>query len=160
MSAKRYRDYDPFAWIYTRYWGEEFHRACLPVLDRIVLSDLPRGAAVLDLCCGDGRLLETLQRRRFQPSGLDGSEEMLTYARRRVPRAELLLADARAFKLPARFDVVLSTFDALNHVMTIAGLRRVFRNVVCCISDRTGNLLYRSTILLDDNSDAGWPRVS
>ena len=130
---RRFTDYDPFAWFYTNYWGQEFHRAVIPVLDRLLLPLLPRKASILDLCCGDGRILQTLARRGYRVTGIDGSECMLTYARQRAPKASLLLADARRFKLSASFDAVISTFDSLNHIMEPADLKKVFHNVFQCL---------------------------
>ncbi|HEX8985598.1 MAG TPA: class I SAM-dependent methyltransferase, partial [Bryobacteraceae bacterium] len=67
--------------------------------------------------------------RGFQVTGLDGSHEMLACARRQAPGAEFLLEDARDFTLPAVYEAALSTFDSLNHVLTLAGLDSVFENV-------------------------------
>lgn len=128
-GMERYIDYDPFAWLYANYWGDDFHRQTVPALDRLLLQHLPPGAAVLDLCCGDGRISRELHRRGFVVTGLDGSERMLTLAQQRVPKARFLLADARSFDLAEEFDAVLSTFDSLNHVMDARELRRVFDNV-------------------------------
>ena len=131
--TRRFADYDPFAWFYTTYWGEEFHREVMPVLDRLLLQLLPRKAEILDLCCGDGRIAQSLAKRGYRVAGVDGSERMLTYARRRLPKAELYLKDARKFKLPPRFDAVISTFDSLNHVMETGDLKVVFQNVFACL---------------------------
>ena len=130
---RRFTDYDPFAWLYTNYWGEEFHRQAMPVLDRLLLHRLPSKAEILDLCCGDGRITQTLWRRGFRVAGLDGSAEMLTYAKQRTPKAEFYLEDARRFKLPARFDAVISTFDSLNHIMDTDDLAKVFANAHGCL---------------------------
>ena len=130
---KRYSDYDPFAWLYARSWGEPFHRAVQAPLERLVYSHLPARAKVLDLCCGDGRLAATLAQRGYSVTGIDGSEEMLAYARQRCPKSRFLLADAREFELPPTFHAVLSTFDSLNHVMTTAHLARVFERVWACL---------------------------
>jgi SAM-dependent methyltransferase len=130
---RRYRDYDPFAWLYTHYWGDEFHRQIMPVLDRLLLSDLPKRARMLDLCCGDGRVSQQLAKRGFTVTGIDGSEQMLTFAKQRSPKIEFLLKDARNFHLPAEYDGAISTFDSLNHVMKAEDLELVFRNVHACL---------------------------
>lgn len=130
---RRFADYDPFAWFYSNYWGEEFHREAIPVLDRLLLRELPRKAEILDLCCGDGRMMQTLVKRGYRVAGIDGSEHMLSVARLRVPKAELYLQDARRFKMRPRFDAVISTFDSLNHVMEIEELKQVFENVYACL---------------------------
>jgi SAM-dependent methyltransferase len=131
--VKRNQEYDPFAWLYTTYWGEEFHKQSLAVLDRLLLRNLPHGAAVLDLCCGDGRMSQQLARQGFHVIGLDGSDQMLVYAQQRAPNVEFILADARSFSLPERFDAVVSTFDSLNHVRQATELAAVFRNVFACL---------------------------
>ena len=126
---RRFSDYDPFAWLYTNYWGHEFHNQAMQVLEKLILKKLPRRASILDVCCGDGRITRELMRRGFYVTGIDGSEQMLSYAKKRAPKAELLLLDARAFRLPARFDAAISTFDSLNHIMNVGQLAAVFRNV-------------------------------
>jgi SAM-dependent methyltransferase len=130
---RRYSDYDPFAWLYANAWGEPFHRAVQAPLERVFYPHLPARAKVLDLCCGDGRLAAVLAQRGYSVTGIDGSEEMLSYARERCPKARFLLADARDFELPPTFHAVLSTFDSLNHVMTTAHLARVFQRVWDCL---------------------------
>ena len=139
--TRRFTDYDPFAWFYSNYWGDEFHREVIPVLERLLLPLLPAKASILDLCCGDGRIMQKLARRGYRVAGIDGSERMLTYARGRLPKAKLYLLDARRFDLPPVFDAVLSTFDSLNHVMDSAGLSLVFRNVFECLKPG-GNFVF------------------
>lgn len=133
---RRFSDYDPFAWLYTNYWGDEFHGQALPVLEKLILKRLPRGASILDLCCGDGKIAHDLVRRGYKVTGADGSDRMLTYAKQRTPAAEFLLVDARSFQLPARFDAVISTFDSLNHVMKPDELDAVFKNVFAALKNR------------------------
>jgi len=130
---RMFTDYDPFAWLYAKYWGEEFHEEAMPVLDRLILRDLPQRAAILDLCCGDGRIAATLSKRGYRVTGVDGSEHMLAIARQRAPKCVFYLDDARRFKLDPEFDAAISTFDSLNHVMSAAGLKQVFRNVAASL---------------------------
>ena len=131
--VRRFSDYDPFAWLYHQHWGREFHAEILPVLDKLLLKRLRPKAAILDLCCGDGRLMHQLVRNGYRVTGLDGSESMLAFARQKIPRAEFLLADARSFRLPERFDAVISTFDSLNHIMKHEELRAVFDSVFAAL---------------------------
>lgn len=127
-SGGRYTDYDAFAWFYNRYWGG-FSSRVLPVLDRLVLGDLPAGASILDLCCGTGQLAHLLTARGFRVVGVDGSEEMLAFARQNAPQAEFVLADAREFRSPAAFDAAVCLFDSLNHIMSLDELTQVLANV-------------------------------
>jgi SAM-dependent methyltransferase len=126
---KRYSDYDRFARIYSRHWGG-FSRRVLPVLEDLMLNDLPAGARVLDVCCGAGHLAALLTERGYAVTGIDGSKEMIRRARRNAPAAEFLVADARAFEVsPGSFDAALSLYDSLNHVTEPQDLAAVFRNV-------------------------------
>jgi SAM-dependent methyltransferase len=96
------------------------------VLDRLLLSRLPTGAHILDLCCGTGRIAGQLVERGYRVTGVDSSQGMLDLARRNVPAARVLLADARSFTIPEPADAAISTSDSLNHVTEPDGLAAVF----------------------------------
>jgi SAM-dependent methyltransferase len=126
---QRFTDYDPFARVYNTHWGREYHTQSLEIMQKLMLRHLPPHAKVLDLCCGVGHFTQALVACGYDVTGLDGSEEMLRYARERVPSVPLLVGDARSFQLPDRFDAVVSTFDSLNHVMSLEELCQVFLHV-------------------------------
>lgn len=134
-NPERYTDYDRLAWFYDRYWGREYPASVLPVLDQLLLSDLPRDARILDLCCGTGHLTGKLVELGYTVVGVDSSSEMLQFARKHVPGAEFVAADARSFELPYKVQGVLSTFESLNHVMRLEDLVRVFENVLNALAD-------------------------
>ncbi|MDQ6698781.1 MAG: class I SAM-dependent methyltransferase [Acidobacteriota bacterium] len=146
VSNDRYTDYDRFAWFYNRHWGAEYHRQTLPILDRLGISGLSPGAAVLDLCCGTGRVSAVLVDRGFRVTGVEGSGEMLRYARENAPGAEFVLDDARSFQISQSFDLAFSVFESLNHVMSIDDLGTVFRNV-------HSSLLPRGRFIFDLNRE-------
>ena len=125
----RYDAYDPFARVYDRHWGPLVVTNFYPILDRLVLTDLPPGSAVLDLCCGTGQLAAELSRHGYRTTGLDGSTDMIEIAKRNAPDADFVLQDARNIDLSRRFSAVFSTWDSLNHVMTADELEQVFRGV-------------------------------
>lgn len=129
MPRRASADYDPFAWFYDEYWCRGVAPDFLRALDALLVPLVRPGAALLDLCCGTGRVTAGLCARGFRLTGLDVSRAMLAYARRNAPAARFVRADARAFALPARFDAVVSTFDSLNHILTLRELTAVFRNV-------------------------------
>lgn len=144
--------YDSFAWFYDRYWGSGpmgFTARVLPILERLVLSQLPSGARVLDLCCGSGQLAAELISRGFRVTGVDGSAELLAYAQRHAPSADFVHADARVFSLPHGLDAAFSLYDSLNHIMELSELAVVFRNVRAALADR-------APFLFDLNMEAGF----
>ncbi len=124
-----YTDYDGFAWFYNRYWSRRYNDSAVPVIERILLSKLKRGAPVLDLCCGAGHLSRYLAERGFQVTGLDGSKELLKFALNNVPQGRFIVGDARKFSFAEKFDAVLCTFDSINHILQWEELVSVFRNV-------------------------------
>jgi len=144
----RYADYDAFAWVYNKHWGW-FADRVVPVLDKLVLKSVPPGASVLDLCCGTGQLALVLTERGFQVTGIDGSQEMLRYARENAPEADFILADARSFSVPGEFHLALSLFDSLNHIMGLEELALAFGNV--CRALHPGGLF-----LFDLNMEEGF----
>jgi SAM-dependent methyltransferase len=125
----RSTNYDGFAWFYDRYFGSRYHGPVLQILERILLPKIPAEAHILDLCCGTGHLTGPLAGRGYHLVGIDNSPRMLGFARQNVPGAHFIQADARAFRLGPAFHAAISTFDSLNHVLTIEDLSRVFRNV-------------------------------
>ena len=128
-----YSNYDAFAWVYNKHWGPHFTPKALDVLEKLVLPRVSINARILDLCCGTGQLAHALAERGYEVTGLDGSGEMLKFARENAPAVNFILDDARTFKLPKKYDAVVSMFDSLNHVMTIEELTTVFRNVHKCL---------------------------
>ena len=144
----RYSDYDRFAWVYNRHWGHFSERA-LPVIERLMLQQLPPKARILDLCCGTGQLAGALIERGYQVTGLDGSREMIHFAQKNASDGEFIVEDARSFKLPAVYHGVISTFDSLNHIMSLKELIKVFGNVYTAL--REGGLF-----LFDLNMEEGY----
>jgi len=129
---ERYSAYDTFAWLYNREWGA-FGERIFPALKIIAGDNLPDGARILDLCCGTGQLARVLTEKGYRVTGVDGSAEMLRYAKINAPGTEFLNEDARTFRLPSVFNDVFSTFDSLNHIMTLPELQKVFKNVNRCL---------------------------
>jgi SAM-dependent methyltransferase len=121
------RDYDELAWCYDRYWGPRFHDAARPVLEHLLYRRLAPGDRILELCCGSGHLTEELVARGYTVTGVDNSIEMLRYARRRAPAADLVCADVAACPLVGgEFAAAVSTFDSLNHLASADALQSAF----------------------------------
>lgn len=128
-AARQFRDaYDPFAIIYNRGIAEDFCRRAWPIIERLLLSRIPRHAHILDLCSGSGQMARELGRREYQVTGLDRSEQMIRIAQENAPQVNFILADARQFTLAPQFDVVLSSFNSLAHSANLDELTVILRN--------------------------------
>ena len=95
---------------------------------RYIEQHLPTASSVLELGCGTGAVLAGLGS-GFALTGIDRSSEMLSFARRRCPQAQLFEADITSFSLGVQFDVVLCVYDTLNHVTDFEGWRAVVERV-------------------------------
>ena len=72
--------------------------------------------------CGSGRLLAAMAARGYEVTGLDLSQPMLNYSRRRLRRrgleGDLILGDMTNFKFKRKFDAAFCTFNTFRHLMT------------------------------------------
>lgn len=121
-------NYDPFALIYNRYWGPKYAEYALETLN-LLIPPLPRGARVLDLCCGSGQTTARLVDNGFVVTGIDNSSSLLSLARSNAPGAAFEFADAQSFNIRAQFDLVISLNDSLNHLVNDEELAAAFRCV-------------------------------
>lgn len=125
-----------FAQVYNKRWSG-FARQVAPFLcDFYTATPVSQhNRLVLDLCCGTGQLAVYFLEKGYQVVGLDLAAAMLHYARANAQpylasgQARFIQADATAFTLPERFGLVVSTFDALNHLPDLAALQRCFQCV-------------------------------
>lgn len=129
IAEERYYEYDPFARMYNESWGQQFCEKTFPILEQLLLKNIPANSRIFDLCCGTGQISKQLWKKGYQVTGLDGSEAMLDYARQNAPKGEFILGDARYFDFQPTFDAVISTTAALNHILDFNELQNVFNNV-------------------------------
>ena len=125
-----------FARAYNLRWGGFAHQVTPYLVD--FYAGTPLGQQrhpVLDLCCGTGQVALGFLERGYPVTGLDLSPHMLAYARENAAayagagQAEFVLADAADFALERRFGLVVSTYDALNHLPDLNALQGCIRSV-------------------------------
>jgi SAM-dependent methyltransferase len=108
---------------YLRIFASELldERTAAEVNGVVELLGLPRGARLLDLCCGHGRHAVPLARLGYRVTGLDLSRSLLARAARAVAAAgqPLALVEADMRRLPfadGSFDAVLNLFNAFGYL--------------------------------------------
>jgi SAM-dependent methyltransferase len=118
-----------------------------PILERFYV-DLARerGARVLDLACGSGRLSIPLAKAGLQVMGGDLSLEMLQRARRATEaqsiELDLVQLDMRDFDLPGRtFDTIIVAMNSVLHLHSLEDFGGFFRSVGRHLSEN-GRLLF------------------
>ena len=125
-----------FAKVYNLRWGG-FAQQVAPLLKGFYetkpISQVNR--SVLDLCCGTGQLAVLFLEAGYTVVGIDSSEHMLAYAKQNAGRflaagqAKFIQGDASHFTLEDRMGLVVSTFDALNHLEDEQALKQCFQCV-------------------------------
>jgi SAM-dependent methyltransferase len=75
-----------------------------------IASVAPRGATVLELGCGAGRVTRLLAARGLRVTGVDNSADMLAH----VTGATTVLADITSLRLDERFDLVVLASHFVN----------------------------------------------
>ena len=130
--------YDDVAVMYHTLWANSYLPGALPALERLFFCKVLTTASVLDVCCGCGHVTAELVRRGYNITGVDNSKALIEIARRELPQVEFHLQDVRHLKLEGPFDAALSTFDSLNHILTLEDLHAVFSGVHAAL--RNGGL--------------------
>jgi SAM-dependent methyltransferase len=127
-----------FSKVYNLLWND-FAQAIAPKIHDFYLTTETGQfrRPVLDLCCGTGRLSHYFLEKGFHVVGIDLSEHMVSYARENnleyivAKQADFIQGDAADFILDEKFGLVVSTYDALNHLPDEAALQSCFR----CVRD-------------------------
>lgn len=79
------------------------------------LAGNPSKARVVELGCGDGRDAKEIVERAGWYEGMDISEGLLHLARKYVPNASFVQADAVTYKFPENLDIIFA-FASLLHL--------------------------------------------
>ena len=123
-------DYGTTARYYDKIYASKDYEAESALLVALIERSVPAAETLLDVACGTGRHIEYLKD-RFDPVGLDASEQMLTRARLRNPNATFHCGDMVRFTLGRTFDVVTCLFSAIGYARTLPDMRATVR----CMAD-------------------------
>ena len=121
--------YDEIAGMYHAMWADWYLPAAMSALEKLFFSQVPSGARVLDVCCGSGHVTKELVERGYRITGIDSSGALIAIARRHLPGVDLRVQDARTMRFEIQYDAAISTFDSLNHIMSLGELYDVFAAV-------------------------------
>ena len=133
-----YSSYDDVAVMYHTLWANSYLPGALPALERLFFCQLPTYSHVLDVCCGSGHVTGELVKHGYQVTGVDSSQGLITIARRDLPQVDFHVQDVRQLDLKGPFDGAISTFDSLNHILSLEDLHAVFSGVYSVL--RAGGL--------------------
>ena len=114
--------YNEFGW---NYYPEAFGEQLLQWIQETGLTV----KTSMDLACGTGVLCEILHAQGIDAAGMDFSEGMIAIARQRNPEIPYDVADMTTYRPQKQFDLVTCTGDALNHIMALSDVEKIFHNV-------------------------------
>ncbi len=120
--------YNQFGW---NYFPEAFGEQLLTWLTQNQVEV----RTSLDLACGTGVLCEMLHAQGIEASGMDFSEGMIAIAKERNPEISYEVADMITYRPAKQFDLVTCTGDALNHIMDLEDVGRIFTNVYAYLAE-------------------------
>jgi len=121
--------YDDVAAMYHALWVNAYLPLAMPALERLFFSRIVPNARVLDLCCGSGHVTATLVKRGYEVTGVDSSAALVAIAQHDLPQVEFYVQDIRNLNIDGPFNAALSTFDSLNHILSLEDLHGVFSGV-------------------------------
>lgn len=81
-----------------------------------IKNHLPKTGKILDVGCGNGRLLELLDETALAYTGIDFSDNMLKEAKRLHPDKNFILADALNLPFPDQSFNAVTSFAVLHHI--------------------------------------------
>ncbi len=93
--------------------------------------DIMRGITaknILDLGCGTGSFFKELNI-QANITGIDKSREMLKEAKKRFPKIHFIEGDIRITKTEGLFDIIICTYDTINHLLQESDWKQLFKNV-------------------------------
>ena len=114
--------YNEFGW---NYFPEAFGEQLLLWLE----ENHVKVKSSLDLACGTGVLCEILYAKGIDASGMDFSEGMIEIAKSRNSEISYEVADMITYRPEKKFDLVTCTGDAINHIMELSDVAKIFQNV-------------------------------
>jgi SAM-dependent methyltransferase len=94
----------------------------------------PETKTVLEIASGTGAILGFLAD-TYDVTGLDRSRQMLALARKKLPHMRFYRQDMTTFRIAKRFDAIVCVFDSINHLLSFAEWKRVFRQVSLHLND-------------------------
>ncbi|MEU9336979.1 class I SAM-dependent methyltransferase [Streptomyces sp. NPDC048290] len=133
-----FQDDDFWTEFHDFLFSEQRHTQAAELLDSSPLLSFPAASRVLDLCCGPGVFTVPLALRGHTVTGVDRSLPMLERARERAAGAGVevthVRADARTYRAPGAFDVVLNMFTSFGYFEDPADNARMLRTMYDCLA--------------------------
>ena len=123
--------YKVFSKLYDKFMEFSDYGAWEKQVEELIKEGQPNGKTLLDIGCGTGELLLRMTK-NYQCDGMDLSEEMLKIAQRKLKHREvrLFLGDMVEFDTGYKYDIMVSLFDTVNHMVSVEELESHLESVL------------------------------
>jgi SAM-dependent methyltransferase len=122
--------YSGFADYYDRLTDNVPYEKWADYYERIFRKYRKKPHMILDLACGTGSLSKLLAERGYEVIGVDGSEEMLSYALEKTDGMKnqpvFIAQPLERLDLYGTAEAAVCSLDSLNYITSPASLKRVF----------------------------------
>jgi SAM-dependent methyltransferase len=125
--------YEKIARFYDAVMGDRTETA--GYVRHLIAQHKPEAKTLLEVACGTGAVLKILAK-SYDVAGLDVSPRMLSIARKKLPSVRFFRQDMVSFDLGKKFDVIISVFDSVNHLLRLADWGRFFRQAAAHLDEK------------------------
>jgi predicted TPR repeat methyltransferase len=94
---------------------------------KYILGEI-KNKQILDLGCGTGNILKHYSTNN-ETYGIDGSPEMIKIAKSKDKKSIYKIGDIVKFKYNKKFDIIVCTYDTINHLPSLKNWEQLFKNV-------------------------------
>ena len=140
--------YERLSQVYDLDWGE-FSKQYVGLINQLLDERGIAQAKILDLACGTGTLAVKLANRGHYVYGIDISPQMIEIAQSKSmgsSNVSFEVQDMTFFAVEDRFDLATCTFDSINYLLDIDGVKAMFY--------RLATALHKSGLFVfDSNTD-------
>lgn len=122
--------YKIFSKLYDKFMKYSDYGAWENQMEELIKEGKPNGNTLLDIGCGTGELLLRMAK-NYKCDGMDLSEDMLKIAFKKLKHREvgLFLGNMIDFDTGKTYDIMVSLFDTVNHILTLDELDCHFKSV-------------------------------
>lgn len=126
--------------------------------DKIIRKFMDSPKTLLDIGCGTGKMCELMSKKGYSVIGSDISVEMLSVARQNSEgNVFYICQDMRKISLINPVDVVISTLDSINHLLTQNDVKACFKSVFDNLNSGglfvfDMNTIYKHSTVMGNNS--------
>jgi ubiquinone/menaquinone biosynthesis C-methylase UbiE len=127
--------YKRFAKYYDLQYAKKKYLEEVQFINAIIKKNQVNGKRLLDVACGSGNHAKILIKQGYSITGVDLNREILSVARKKVPKAYFVTGDMRSFKLKRKFDIILCMYTSMNYNLKTEDFIKSLKNFKRHLSD-------------------------